>query len=111
MLPIQTIIDQINTHHKNATKHAKDAIESAKAAGELLLHVKATLPHGMLTSWIKANLNVSDRQAQRYMAVAQGKPVPLRKLAGKTDTVSVFAEELFVPLPRHISFAKDVGSK
>ena len=89
MLPIQTIIDQINSHHKNATKHANDAVESAKAAGELLLHMKATLPHGTLTSWIKANLNVSDRQAQRYMAVAQGKPVPLRKLAGKTDTVSV----------------------
>ena len=89
MLPTQTIIDQINTHHKNATKHAKDAVESAKAAGELLLHMKATLPHGALTSWIKANLNVSDRQAQRYMAVAQGKTVPLRKLAGKTDTVSV----------------------
>ena len=91
MLPTQTIIDQINTHHKNATKHAKDAVESAKAAGELLLHMKATLPHGTLTSWIKANLNVSDRQAQRYMAVAQGKPVPLRKLAGKTDTVSVLS--------------------
>jgi hypothetical protein len=89
MLPIETIIDQINTHHKYATKHAKDAVESAKAAGELLLHVKATLPHGTLTSWIKTNLNVSDRQAQRYMAVAQGKPVPLRKLADKTDTVSV----------------------
>jgi len=111
MLPTQSIIDQINAHHQNAIKQAQNAIESAKAAGELLLQVKASLPHGTFTSWIKNNLNVSDRQAQRYMAVAQGKPVPLRKLVDKTDTVSVFTDELFVPLPRHISFAKDVGSK
>jgi hypothetical protein len=89
MLSTQSIIDQINTHHQNAIKQAQKAIESAKAAGELLLQVKASLPHGTFTSWIKDNLNVSDRQAQRYMAVAQGKPVPLRKLADKTDTVSV----------------------
>ncbi len=89
MLLTQSVIDQINTHHQNAIKQAQNAIESAKAAGELLLQVKASLPHGTFTSWIKNNLNVSDRQAQRYMAVAQGKPVPLRKLAYKTDTVSV----------------------
>ena len=89
MLPTQSIIDQINTHHTNAMKQAKEAVQSAKAAGELLLQVKATLPHGTWTDWLKDNVNVSDRQAQRYMAVAQGKSVPLRKLAGKSDTVSV----------------------
>ena len=41
MLPTQTIIDQINTHHKNATNQIKDAVESAIAAGKLLLQVKA----------------------------------------------------------------------
>jgi hypothetical protein len=39
MLPTQKIIDQINTHHKNATNHVVDAVESAKAAGALLLQV------------------------------------------------------------------------
>ena len=43
MLPTQSIIDQINTHHTNAMKQAKEAVQSAKAAGELLLQVKATL--------------------------------------------------------------------
>ena len=89
MLPTQTIIDQINTHHKNATKHAKDAVESAKAAGELLIQVKATLPHGTWTNWLNSNLDVSERQAQRYMSAAKGKDVPLLLLADKTDTVSV----------------------
>ena len=89
MLPIETIITEINKHHTNAMKQAKEAVESAKAAGELLLQVKATLPHGAWTSWLKDHLNVSDRQAQRYMSIAKGNPVPLRNLAGKTDTVSV----------------------
>jgi hypothetical protein len=110
MLPKQTIIDQINNHHTNAMKQANGAIESAKAAGELLLQVKAALPHGTWKSWLKAHLSVSERQAQRYMALARGKPVPLRKLAGKTDTVSDLKKPIFVPLPRHIFFAKDVGS-
>jgi hypothetical protein len=103
MLSKKTIIDQINVHHKNAMKQAKDAVESAKAAGELLLQVKATLPHGTWTDWLKTHVDVSDRQAQRYMAVAQGKSVPLRKLAGKSDTVSV--------LPRPKNFGKWKGDR
>ena len=43
MLPIETIICQINSHHDNALKQATDAVASAKTAGELLLHVKTTL--------------------------------------------------------------------
>ena len=100
MLSTQTIIDQINTHHSNAMKQAKEAVESAKTAGELLLQVKAKLPHGTWTDWLKDNVNVSERQAQRYMAVAQGKSVPLRKLADKSDTVSV------LPRPKNIGIWK-----
>ena len=70
-------------------KQAKEAVESAKAAGALLLQVKASLPHGTWTTWLNANIDVSERQAQRYMATAKGKHVPLLLLANKTDTVSV----------------------
>jgi len=110
MLPIETIITQINMHHQNATKQATDAVESAIAAGQLLLKVKATVPHGEWTNWLKEHVTVSDRQAQRYMAAAQGKAVSLRMLAGKTDTVSDLKPHIFVPLPRHIFFAKDIGT-
>ena len=89
MLPIETIITQINKLHINAKKQAKEAVESAKAAGALLLQVKASLPHGTWTTWLNANIDVSERQAQRYMATAKGKHVPLLLLANKTDTVSV----------------------
>ena len=89
MLPIETIITQINKLDINAMKQAKEAVESAKAAGALLLQVKASLPHGTWTTWLNATLDVSERQAQRYMATAKGKHVPLLLLANKTDTVSV----------------------
>ena len=109
MLPIKTIITQINSHHQLAVKQANDAVANAKAAGQLLLQVKASMPHGQWSSWLKENVAVSERQSQRYMAVAQGKSVSVRKLMGKTDTVSDLKSEIFVPLPRHIYFAKDVG--
>ena len=94
-----TVASKINQAHAHAIEHADSAIGFAKQAGELLLQVKAELPHGEFILWLAANCNVSDRQARRYMAAAQGKPVPIRKLANtapvlnlidtpKTDTVS-----------------------
>ena len=94
-MELQNIAHQINHHHEQAHGKALEAIEHAKAAGELLLRIKAALPHGTFTKWIEVNLTVSDRQAQRYIAVAKGKPMPIRQLAGKTDTrVSVFKPEV-----------------
>lgn len=94
-----TVASKINQAHAQAIEHADSAIGFAKQAGELLLQVKADLPHGEFLPWLAVNCNVSDRQARRYMAAAQGKPVPIRKLANtapvlnlieapKTDTVS-----------------------
>lgn len=88
-MELQNIALQINQHHQTATGNAITAVKHAEAAGQLLLQVKEGLPHGQFTNWIKANLRVSPRQCQRYMDVALGKPIPIRKLAGKNDTVSL----------------------
>lgn len=81
----------INAAHADAVKHATSAIDYAKQAGELLLKVKQKLPHGAFGAWLEANVEVSERQAQRYMAAAQGKPLPIRHI--KSDTVSDLLEE------------------
>jgi hypothetical protein len=78
---------EINRLHQLATKTATEAVEYAKQAGELLLNVKDQLPYGAFGNWVEQNLTVSARQAQRYMAVAQGKPIPVRELAAKYDSV------------------------
>ncbi len=93
MQELSTFVTQINELHTSASSKARQAINDAKAAGELLLQVKATLPHGTFKKWIADHLNVSVRQAQRYMYVAQGKPHALRNLAGKSDTVSLLENE------------------
>ncbi len=85
---LDNIISQINHHHMQAHQKAIEAVEEARKAGFLLLELKKALPHGSFHKWIEANLTVSVRQAQRYIAVAQGKTVPIRQLAGKHDTVS-----------------------
>jgi len=88
MYQLQNIISQINTHHENATLHANSAIESARAAGELLLHVKSVLPHGEFTLWVEQNLNIGLRQVQRYLREARQQLYPKPKLPAKSDMMS-----------------------
>jgi hypothetical protein len=67
---LQTMAVAINEHHTQVLLHARSALESAKASGELLLQAKALLPHGQWLPWLEENCQVSPRQAQRYMLVA-----------------------------------------
>jgi len=87
------LASDINQAHQQAIAHADKAVDYARQAGDLLLKVKADLPHGEFLPWLAANCIVSDRQARRYMAASLGKPTPVRKLASteatKSDTVSV----------------------
>ena len=77
---------EIRKEHAAAIQHADKAVEHAKRAGELLLQAKGELPHGGFLPWIDEHLDVSRRQAQRYMRAAQGKPMTARQI--KNDTVS-----------------------
>ena len=96
MLVIESHRHEINRLHHKAFARATEAMESAKRAGELLLELKKALPHGNFKKWIQANLEVSVRQAQRYMAVAQDKPIAIREIAAKSDTVSLLPSETSV---------------
>jgi hypothetical protein len=88
MLTFESQGQEINRRHLLAHAAANDAIEHAKAAGVLLLEIKSRLKHGQFLHWVSDNAQMSLRQAQRYMAVAQGKTIPLRRLIEKNDTVS-----------------------
>ncbi len=88
MLTFESHGQEINRRHLLAHEAANDAIEHAKAAGVLLLEIKSRLKHGQFQHWVSANAQMSLRQAQRYMAVAQGKSIPLKGLIEKNDTVS-----------------------
>ena len=82
----ESLAAEIAVEHEAAQRYAGKAIEHAKRAGELLEQVKERLPHGEFLPWIDNNLDVSRRQAQRYMRAAKGKPMTPRQI--KNDTVS-----------------------
>lgn len=88
-IPDSKIAEEINRLDELAKTHANQAIDYARQAGELLLKIRRNLPHGQWTVWVQANVKVSLRQAQRYLAIAEGKAVPVRGLTGKNDTVSL----------------------
>ena len=90
---LATWATDINHHHQQACLRAGEAINHAIEAGKLLIAVKQRLPHGEFGGWLEKNLEVSDRHARRYMAAAQGKPVPVRAIASKRTPVSVLKEE------------------
>lgn len=97
---INATASEINREHAMAIAHAGQALDHAKRAGELLLAAKAQIPHGQFSEWVLTNVTVSTRQAQRYMAAAQGRPTPLRAIiqtVTKNDTVSHLPTPSFIP--------------
>ena len=89
---LTTWATDINHHHTQACLRAGEAINHAIDAGKLLMRVKSRLPHGAFGGWLESNIQVTARQAQRYMAAAQGKPVTARAIASNTTPVSVLEE-------------------
>lgn len=94
---INALANEVNQLHAQACSSAAEAVTYAMEAGKLLQTAKASLAHGQFTTWIRNNLRVSVRQAQRYMAVASGKPVS-GNIFGISDTMS------HLPLPRGESY-------
>ncbi len=81
-------IQQLRTLHESAMKSADAAIEYARQAGQLLSAVKAELPHGQFTAWVQSLGFMDLRMAQRYMAVASGKPYTIGGRKVKNDAAS-----------------------
>jgi hypothetical protein len=79
---------RLKEFHELAAKTANTAIEYAVQAGEILLAVKKELPHGRFTAWVESLGFLELRQAQRYMAVASGKPYTVGGRKVKNDAAS-----------------------
>lgn len=102
----------INRHHELACLRADEAINHAAEAGKLLLEAKAAISHGQWLPWLEENIWVPPRQAQRYMQVAQGRPLPIRAISPKTTPVShleVDAPRLVAGDPDAAEFVPEAG--
>jgi hypothetical protein len=61
----------IRAYHAAAIDHFGAGFEYAIKAGEKLLHAKKMVVHGIWLPWLKANCQISEAEAQRYMRCAK----------------------------------------
>ncbi len=62
---------RINAEHQAATQSFKSGLQSAIAAGKLLLEAKAQLKHGQWLPWLEHNCKFPARTATHYMRFAR----------------------------------------
>ena len=66
----QQLADDANDYAADAERQLRSAVDSARAAGDLLLQIRKQIGHGGWTEWLKQHWNHSDRVAQKYMQIA-----------------------------------------
>ena len=69
--PALNLAERIEEAHRSATRNARNALELAALCGELLIEAKEQVGHGGWLAWVEANLSFGDRQARKYMRLAQ----------------------------------------
>lgn len=85
LLATQAKAAAINAAHAEARAHAARAVERAIEAGDLLLEVKDSLPHGEWLPWLEIHCpDISRRTAQGYMRLARDLPTEMRNAAHLT---------------------------
>ena len=70
-IPGAHLVAKINSAHRQAFGHAKNAMEYAAECGRLLIEAKELVPHGEWEKWLDANTEVGHRQSQKYMRLAK----------------------------------------
>jgi hypothetical protein len=69
-LDLGALAAAVRAAHLAVNHAARNVIEHASTAGDALHRAKAALPHGRWLPWLKQKCDLSERQAQRYMAIA-----------------------------------------
>jgi len=84
MSSLTALAADIQREHEAAHGKAREALEHARRAGDLLIEAKEQLEHGAWLPWLSEHCGVSSRSAQRYMRLASR----WGELESKHDTVS-----------------------
>lgn len=69
-LSLEELAAQANEGHRLALTMASEAVRGAVRVGRLLLEAKRRLPHGAFGPWLTEHWEQTDRQARRYMRLA-----------------------------------------
>jgi hypothetical protein len=82
---------RILAEHEACTAAEKRGLHHAVAAGKMLIEAKAALKHGEWLPWLRDHCHISERKAQRYMAIAP-------HVVPKSDSVSDLAQPATPPV-------------
>jgi hypothetical protein len=83
------IKEQLKEMEDTATKIKQTVLKQALSLGELLLQAKARVDHGKFGQWLEKNcLTISERSAQRYMALREQWPKIEAWLKANSATVA-----------------------
>lgn len=90
---------------RDAHDSQRRSVDKFRAAGLKLLDAKRTLPHGRWTPFVE-RLNISERQAQRYMKLAQTDPASdlvaeWSRICGHQTFTESSVESETPPTPEH----------
>jgi hypothetical protein len=106
VLTLQNIADEINREHgavlkhlRAAGKHEQSALEHGCKVGALLLQAKDKLSHGKWLPWLRANTQVSVRQAQRYLQLAQANASRVTHFTSQRAALAELSAPARQPLP------------
>jgi hypothetical protein len=78
--PLTELATKIKDCHRAVESAAKTVVQNAMAAGFALIDAKRQKPHGGWLPWVKKECGLSERTAQRYMKLANGKSKLEQKL-------------------------------
>ena len=67
----QQMAEDANEYAADAERQLRSAVDSARAAGDLLLQIRKQIRHGGWTEWLQQHWDRSDRVAQKYMQLAE----------------------------------------
>jgi hypothetical protein len=70
---LDLLASRIKAAHKSITEHTRNIIDRAIEAGDALNQAKAKLDHGQWLPWLRNNCDLSERNAQIYMQLANNK--------------------------------------
>jgi hypothetical protein len=72
---LDKLAEVVRTADRGVALAATGLIMNALAAGEALLVAKEKIPHGGWLKWLKAECDLSEDRAERYMRLARGRAV------------------------------------
>jgi hypothetical protein len=87
----KNLAERIRAEHQAVITAATDMVRHAIEAGRLLIEAKAQVNHGGWLPWLEEHCELSERQAQRYMRLAERMPKLLEANPSRVSDLSTLS--------------------